>query len=380
MSNPAIVTLLLSALYGPAASAAAGPPGLPFLDDLEQEDQECWSMRAPSGCNGWLSIRNAGISLAAGEPSFSGRKALKIVFAANEDYAGTVREVSSRHVFTRFYDYYAEGFDFAAGMKIHRLSSYDPVRQVNNFDIILYSQGAGGPDYCGPTDMQYLNMAYNGGPVDWGLVGGRLRMERGRWYSIETEVKLNTPGRQDGEIRIWVDGRLHAEKRGMDIAGKVEAPINRVMFGGWYSNSAAGKNPCPDPVRPSIRYLDDPAVSDRYIGTIPDIVLGPAPGSRILAWTMPEGGNASIEYGPTPKLGRRTAPEPMPQGRQSALITGLDTNRTYHYRIRSELRGGRIWHSPVYTFTTAEGGTRPPPGKRKDPPIRRVRHNDPIPD
>ena len=66
-------------------------------------------------------------------------------------------------------------------MKIHRLSSYDPARQRNNFDIILYSQGAGGPDYCGPTDMQYLNLAYNGGPVDWGVVGGRLRMERGRW-------------------------------------------------------------------------------------------------------------------------------------------------------------------------------------------------------
>jgi len=28
-----------------------------------------------------------------------------------------------------------------------------------------------------------------------------------RWFSLEMKVKLNTPGKRDGEIRVWIDGR-----------------------------------------------------------------------------------------------------------------------------------------------------------------------------
>ena len=29
----------------------------------------------------------------------------------------------------------------------------------------------------------------------------------GRWFSLEMKVKLNTPGRRDGELRVWIDGK-----------------------------------------------------------------------------------------------------------------------------------------------------------------------------
>ena len=29
----------------------------------------------------------------------------------------------------------------------------------------------------------------------------------GRWFSLEMKVKLNTPGKRDGELRVWIDGR-----------------------------------------------------------------------------------------------------------------------------------------------------------------------------
>jgi uncharacterized protein (DUF2141 family) len=34
---------------------------------------------------------------------------------------------------------------------------------------------------------------------------------RGRWYCYEQMVRLNTPGKRDGEVKIWVDGKLTAD-------------------------------------------------------------------------------------------------------------------------------------------------------------------------
>ncbi|HKP97262.1 MAG TPA: hypothetical protein VJ385_16050 [Fibrobacteria bacterium] len=238
-----------------------------FLSDLEDADPACFSNRPAAGCQGWLGIHDDAISLGRGGISHTGAQAFRIEFVKNEVYGGTWRKADSRHIFTRFYDYYDEGFDFAAGMKIHRLSSFNEAKQINDFDIILQLKAdEPGSNYCGLTDAKVLALSFNGGPVDWGSVEARWTPLRKRWYCIETEIKLNTPGASDGAVRIWVDGRMVAEKTGMNLTASVASPINRVMFGGWYSNSSAGKNPCPDPVSPSRRYVDDPAVSDAYIG------------------------------------------------------------------------------------------------------------------
>jgi hypothetical protein len=203
---------------------------------------------------------------------------LRIEFLKNEDYGGTWRKTEARRIFTRFYDYYDSGFDFAAGMKIHRLSSFNEARQLNDFDIILQLKADDpGSNYCGLTDARWIALTYNGGPNDWGSVEARFTPVRGRWYCIETEVWLNSPGMSDGEARIWIDGQLVAERKGLNIRDKLDAPINRVMFGGWYSNAAAGKNPCPNPVAPSRRYIDDAAISGTYIGLEPATPAAPGP-------------------------------------------------------------------------------------------------------
>ncbi|MDQ3000757.1 MAG: polysaccharide lyase [Fibrobacterota bacterium] len=271
--------LSISALSALAALMLCGNAAaqLQFFSDMEDADAACFSEKPKTGCKGWMGIHNEAISVVRGEKYHSGRKALKIEFVKNEDYGGTWRKASLRRIFTRFYDYYDEGFDFAAGMKIHRLSAFNATTQINDFDIILQTK-ADSPDhnYCGLTDAKYLALSYNGGPVDWGSVQVRWTPERKRWYKIETEVWLNTPGLSDGEVRLWVDGRIVAEKTGMDLTGKLDSPINRVMFGGWYSNSSAGRNPCPNPVGPSRRYVDDALISGSYVGAISQVAEGPA--------------------------------------------------------------------------------------------------------
>jgi hypothetical protein len=365
--------MLAALALGTAARAQ-----LIFQDDFEGSDPSCWSSRPAAGCGGWTSIQDAGIALVTTGEAHSGKRSLRLTFAKDEEFAGANRTVSARHIFTRFYEYYDENFDFANGMKIHRLSAYDASRQLNDFDIILYSKAEGGPNFCGKTDAHYLNLTYNGGPVDWGLVGGILQTQRKRWYCIETEVNLNTPGKSDGEVRIWVDGKLFAEKKGMNISGSIASPINRVMFGGWYSNGAAGKNPCPNPANPSIRYVDDVAISGSYIGTIPTIALGPLKGTRVLTWVMPEGGMVKAEYGPTTAYGLTTAPATQPQGIFSLVLPGLDTNRVYHYRLRCALNSGTEVISPDYAFSTASGGAT---GRKPSRPVNLPPNlYDPIPD
>ena len=42
-----------------------------------------------------------------------------------------------------------------------------------------------------------------------------LRLERGRWLQFEQEVVLNDPGETNGVFRLWIDGKLHYDERGI---------------------------------------------------------------------------------------------------------------------------------------------------------------------
>lgn len=63
-------------------------------------------------------------------------------------------------------------------------------------------KGAIGYQYIGPNRRKTVQRA---------LADGRVRLPRGRWVSFAEEIKLNTPGRNDGALRIWVDGALQLE-------------------------------------------------------------------------------------------------------------------------------------------------------------------------
>jgi hypothetical protein len=153
-----------------------------------------------------------------------------------------------------------------------------------------------------------------------------------------------------------------------------------VLFGGWYSSSLAGKNPCPNPEQPSIRYVDDVAISTSYIGTIPAVTMGPTPGTRMLSWTMPQGGAATVEYGATTAYGKTTAPQSQALGVFAVPVAGLDTNRTYHYRVRVALAGGGEYVSQDYAFSTSAEGA-PVASRRPSRPVNLPPHlYDPIPD
>ena len=43
--------------------------------------------------------------------------------------------------------------------------------------------------------------------------------ESGRWVCVEAMVRVNTPGHKDGAMALWVDGKLDAERTGLDLRG-----------------------------------------------------------------------------------------------------------------------------------------------------------------
>jgi len=42
----------------------------------------------------------------------------------------------------------------------------------------------------------------------------RITIERDRWYCLEQMIKANTPGKADGELAAWIDGKLYIHYKG----------------------------------------------------------------------------------------------------------------------------------------------------------------------
>ena len=58
----------------------------------------------------------------------------------------------------------------------------------------------------------------------------------GRWVRIDQEVVLNTPGQDDGAVRLWVDGTLRTQLPKAVLRHSADVGIQGVMadvyFGG----------------------------------------------------------------------------------------------------------------------------------------------------
>lgn len=64
--------------------------------------------------------------------------------------------------------------------------------------------------------------------VQRALKDGRLKLPRGRWVSFAEEVTLNMPGKNDGALRIWVDGELQLEVEKLSFRKDKEAGFTGV--------------------------------------------------------------------------------------------------------------------------------------------------------
>jgi hypothetical protein len=89
-----------------------------------------------------------------------------------------------------------------------------------------------------------------------------------RWYAIEQHVKLNTPGKNNGVLRAWVDGRLVFERTDLRFRDTAELRIEELWMNVYFGGT-----------RPSSRnmhlFIDNVVVADRYIGPMAGRAVGP---------------------------------------------------------------------------------------------------------
>jgi hypothetical protein len=62
------------------------------------------------------------------------------------------------------------------------------------------------------------------------LLAGRLRFVPGRWHEIVQAVALNTPGRADGRLALWQDGRPLGELPGLRLRDTARLRVDGVFF------------------------------------------------------------------------------------------------------------------------------------------------------
>lgn len=72
------------------------------------------------------------------------------------------------------------------------------------------------------------------------LAPGSWKFPVGEWVLIEQEVRLNTPGRADGMVAIWIDGELHAELHNVAFRNHAQVRIDGVLSDVHYAGNPTG--------------------------------------------------------------------------------------------------------------------------------------------
>jgi hypothetical protein len=64
-------------------------------------------------------------------------------------------------------------------------------------------------------------------------------LPRGRWIAVDQEVVLNTPGRSDGVLRVWFDGKLIFENRGVNYRTDADSAVRGILAEVAYTREPA---------------------------------------------------------------------------------------------------------------------------------------------
>ncbi len=92
-----------------------------------------------------------------------------------------------------------------------------------------------------------------------GDLGGWVHTDR--WVCIEQHVRLNTPGREDGQLEVWVDGRQVLRRTNLRLRDLAGIRIEEVWMNVFHGGTAAA----PSDMH---AFMDQVVVARRYIGPL----------------------------------------------------------------------------------------------------------------
>jgi hypothetical protein len=217
----------------------------------------------------------------------------------------SVLPVARDTLMSRYHVYFPNGFQWVKGGKLPGLCGSQcntggnvPTGTDGWSARIMWRQSA--------QLVMYLYYAGQGGTYGTDLVwrdstGSPLMVATGRWHELTTRVMLNTPGtnggpgKADGRVQAWFDGRLAVDSVGFRFRDLDTMHVNRFYFSTFFGGSTADFEP-PDDNR---IFFDEFLVADSIGRDEPAGLRAPRPGpaapslprirERKLSWDGPEG-------------------------------------------------------------------------------------------
>jgi len=113
-------------------------------------------------------------------------------------------------------------------------------------------------------NSELVTTSYNdfGNFIWMGNRRGTTSISPGRWYCVETHVKLNSAGNSDGILEFWIDGNLEASRNDLNyVKSWSDYGLNSVIVSNYWNDGS--------PVEQE-RYLDAFVISKQRIGCIDD--------------------------------------------------------------------------------------------------------------
>lgn len=89
--------------------------------------------------------------------------------------------------------------------------------------------------------------------------------KRETWICVEWRVKANNPGKEDGELDCWIDGKKRGEFRQINWRSSADLKVNKVQLSLWlepgsYERAGGGAT--------RTVWYDDVVVATKYIGPV----------------------------------------------------------------------------------------------------------------
>jgi len=194
--------------------------------------------------------------LVSGDAAFDGEHALRFAIRGEDHYGGSLSFRFSKAgmpepeaLYGRYYLRLGEDWDPGSGGKLPGpAGTYNRAgwggRKVDGTDGWSARMGfKTSKTRQGETQVYFytyhVDMSGQYGSNFLWDIENRGSLRNGRWYCIETYVKMNTPGQNDGVLRGWVDGNLAMEKtdlRFRDVPDlKIETFWMNLYYGGTWS-------------------------------------------------------------------------------------------------------------------------------------------------
>lgn len=168
--------------------------------------------------------------------------------------------------------------------------------------------------------------------------------ESGYWILVEARAMLNTPGKSDGLARLWIDGRLEAERVNLNFRGSyTDHGINAVFLESYWNSGS---------IKTQGRWYDNFVVSTKPIGPVvcpsnPVIVKTPYQGpGELSAWEVElatDYDGDDVVYKSKELGNKESVVINLNNGSFSGSLNGrqdLSSENTYFCRVRQQSTNG----------------------------------------